>query len=153
MQSPIRCDFGDCCWDVFTQPLAVSCRILCPVPQQSPCASLTSCPCAWQGQREAEVPQRKLFQFHVTPVLSKDLFFVDSEPLPCPEKPGDDLAPLTEVPVLGSKPVLWLVQQRPARLFALALELHLEAFWGAGVLHVLFHEPFPTESFVPGHGE
>uniref|UniRef100_A0A8C3N6F5 SUMO specific peptidase 2 n=2 Tax=Thraupidae TaxID=400783 RepID=A0A8C3N6F5_GEOPR len=49
-----------------------------------------------RGQREAEVPQRKLFQFHVTPVLSKDLFFVDSEPLPCLEKPGDDLAPLTE---------------------------------------------------------
>ncbi|CAN8199485.1 unnamed protein product [Coccothraustes coccothraustes] len=48
------------------------------------------------GQREAEVPQRKLFQFHVTPVLSKDLFFVDREPLPCLEKPGDDLAPLTE---------------------------------------------------------
>ncbi|XP_059711088.1 sentrin-specific protease 2 isoform X4 [Haemorhous mexicanus] len=48
------------------------------------------------GQCEAEVPQRKLFQFHVTPVLSKDLFFVDSEPLPCLEKPGDDLAPLTE---------------------------------------------------------
>ncbi|XP_039412740.1 sentrin-specific protease 2 isoform X1 [Corvus cornix cornix] len=48
------------------------------------------------GQREAEVPQGKLFQFHVTPVLSKDLFFVDSEPLPCPERPADDLAPLTE---------------------------------------------------------
>uniref|UniRef100_A0A8C5U7W6 SUMO specific peptidase 2 n=1 Tax=Malurus cyaneus samueli TaxID=2593467 RepID=A0A8C5U7W6_9PASS len=48
------------------------------------------------GQREAEVPQATLFQFHVTPVLSKDLFFVDSEPLPRPEKPADDLAPLTE---------------------------------------------------------
>ncbi|KAF2983227.1 hypothetical protein EK904_000394 [Melospiza melodia maxima] len=78
------------------------------------------------GQREAEVPQRKLFQFHVTPVLSKDLFFVDSEPLPCLEKPGDDLAPLTEVPVLSSKPVLGLVQ--PARLLALAL--HLEPSGG-----------------------
>ncbi|TRZ23491.1 hypothetical protein HGM15179_003646 [Zosterops borbonicus] len=48
------------------------------------------------GQREAEVPRGKLFQFHVTPVLSKDLFFVDSEPLPCLEKPVGDLAPLTE---------------------------------------------------------
>ncbi|KAM4895428.1 sentrin-specific protease 2 isoform 2-T2 [Sylvia borin] len=48
------------------------------------------------GQHEGEVPQGKLFQFHVTPVLSKDLFFVDREPLPCLEKPLDDLAPLTE---------------------------------------------------------
>uniref|UniRef100_A0A8C3XH24 SUMO specific peptidase 2 n=1 Tax=Cyanoderma ruficeps TaxID=181631 RepID=A0A8C3XH24_9PASS len=48
------------------------------------------------GQRGAEVPQGKLFQFHVTPVLSKELFFVDSEPLPCLEKPVRDLAPLTE---------------------------------------------------------
>ncbi|XP_023789215.1 sentrin-specific protease 2 isoform X2 [Cyanistes caeruleus] len=48
------------------------------------------------GQREAKVLQGKLFEFHVTPVLSKDLFFVDSEPLACPGKPVDDLAPLTE---------------------------------------------------------
>ncbi|XP_066050277.1 sentrin-specific protease 2 isoform X2 [Chamaea fasciata] len=48
------------------------------------------------GQRGAIVPQGKLFQFHVTPVLSKDLFFVDSEPLPCREKPSRDLAPLTK---------------------------------------------------------
>ncbi|KAM7043847.1 sentrin-specific protease 2 [Acridotheres tristis] len=48
------------------------------------------------GQREADVPRGKLFEFHVTPVLSKDLFFVDSEPLLCPEKPANDLAPLTE---------------------------------------------------------
>lgn len=82
-----------------------------PCPPANPlCFSLISCPCAWQGLHEAEVPQGKLFQFHVTPVLSKDLFFVDSEPLPCLERPVDDLAPLTEVPVLSSKPVLWLVQ-------------------------------------------
>ncbi|XP_032924469.1 sentrin-specific protease 2 [Catharus ustulatus] len=48
------------------------------------------------GQRKAEGPQGKLFEFHVTPVLSKDLFFVDREPLPCPEKPAGDLAPLTK---------------------------------------------------------
>ncbi|RMC02265.1 hypothetical protein DUI87_21432 [Hirundo rustica rustica] len=48
------------------------------------------------GQHEAEVPQGKLFQLHVTPVLSKDLFFVDREPVPCLEKPAGDLAPLTE---------------------------------------------------------
>uniref|UniRef100_A0A8D2MIW7 Ubiquitin-like protease family profile domain-containing protein n=1 Tax=Zonotrichia albicollis TaxID=44394 RepID=A0A8D2MIW7_ZONAL len=95
-------------------------------PQQPLVLFSDFCPCAWQGQREAEVPQRKLFQFHVTPVLSKDLFFVDSEPLPCLEKPGDDLAPLTEVPVLSSKPVLGQVQ--PARLLALAL--HLEPSGG-----------------------
>ncbi|XP_062355125.1 sentrin-specific protease 2 [Cinclus cinclus] len=51
---------------------------------------------ASEGQREAKAPQGKLFEFHVTPVLSKDLFFVDKEPLPSPEKPADDLAPLTE---------------------------------------------------------
>lgn len=95
-----------------------------PCPPANPlCSSLISCPCAWQGQREAEVPQGKLFQFHVTPVLSKDLFFVDSEPLPCPGATADDLAPLTEVPVLGSKPVLWLLQAGPARPFALGVLL------------------------------
>ncbi|XP_056354492.1 sentrin-specific protease 2 isoform X2 [Oenanthe melanoleuca] len=48
------------------------------------------------GQRAAKAPQGKLFEFHVKPVLSKDLFFVDSEPLPCPQKPADDLTPLTK---------------------------------------------------------
>lgn len=102
-----------------TKTLPVLCRILCPVQDSLPCPpanplcfSLTSCPCAWQGQCEAKVPQGKLFQFHVTPVLSKDLFFVDSEPLPCPGRPAADLAPLTEVPVLSSKPVLRLLQQK-----------------------------------------
>lgn len=46
---------------------------------------------------------------------------MDREPLPCPEKPAGDLAPLTKVLVLSSKPVLWLLQQRPVRLLALAL--------------------------------
>ncbi|KAF4795278.1 SUMO1/sentrin/SMT3 specific peptidase 2 [Turdus rufiventris] len=48
------------------------------------------------GQRKAKGPQGKLFESYVTPVLSKDLFFVDREPLPCPEKPAGDLAPLTK---------------------------------------------------------
>lgn len=151
MQSPIKCDFGVAAGMCLHNPLQCLAGFSALSPSKPLVLLSDFCPCAWQGQRDAEVPQRKLFQFHVTPVLSKDLFFVDSEPLPCLEKPGDDLAPLTEVPVLSCKPVLWLVQ--PARLLALALELHLEAFWGAGVLHVLFHEPFLTESFVPGHGE
>ncbi|XP_027585167.2 sentrin-specific protease 2-like [Pipra filicauda] len=48
------------------------------------------------GRGGAEVSQGMLFQFHVTPVLSKDFFFVDREPLPCSEKPAEDFAPLTE---------------------------------------------------------